>query len=142
MSISPGYTEDEIREMVYHYECLPHGAKLEWVKAQPFSLGELRRWRRSVHEGDLSRGLIPRDDISPSTSIKERRRMAHEHSLRNTEKRVCELEDENKRLREANDALGKAIGLLHNYSAQRPDGSPEATSPDGSSTTKTNSSES
>ena len=43
-------------------------------------------------------------------------------------------------LEQTNEALGKAIGLLHAMNAEEPDAAPTSSDPDDSSTPKTNSS--
>jgi hypothetical protein len=129
MTISTGFTTAEIREFVHEYQLLPHGQKKSWVAARGVSYKRLLRWREAVFEGDLDRGLIPREGssmtIPPSkrTGLEKARaaeRAAHAAEVARLSARVHELE-------EANTALGKAIGLLHAMSEQEPDTSPETT---------------
>ena len=61
MSISPGFTTEQIREFVHRYEIQPHGQKAFWLEEQEVSYDRLRRWRSAVFDGDLDRGLIPRE---------------------------------------------------------------------------------
>lgn len=117
MSISPGWTNDEIRELVYAYERQPHGTKTTWLAAQGVGDRQLRRWRNALFDGDIDAGLVPRDGRSMAPP-EHRRRMAqaraeHERELENLRDRVRSLET-------ANEALGKAIGLLHQLNAQEP----------------------
>ena len=83
----------------------------------------LRRWRSAVFDGDLARGLVPREGSGVSTSQNRRtalekerasERAAHAAEVERLDARVRELEA-------ANEALGKAIGgLLHTMSEQEP----------------------
>lgn len=127
MSITPGYTNDEIRELVYHYDRQPYGTKGTWVQAHNLSRSTLNRWRAAVYDGNLDHGLVPRDTRTmDSSSPAARRAIArHQHDkdrrIAELEKRIAELEESNKTFQRSNDALGKAIGLLHEISAQGPD---------------------
>ena len=133
MTITPGFTTAEIREFVHEYQQVPHGQKSAWVLKQDFSVYTLRRWRRTVFEGDLDRGLVPRDGsqmtIPPDkrTALEKLRaaeRAAHAAEVAKLSGRVRELE-------ETNTALGKAIGLLHAMSEEEPETPP--TTPDSAS---------
>lgn len=138
MSISPGYTDEEIRALVYEYERQPHGRKSAWLAERSIGRSRFVRWRLAVHEGDIERGLIPRESVRVSGQPSERARAATRDAAR--EQRIAELEDQVQRLQEANEALGKAIGLLHKLSEQEP-GEPAPKTPPGkpSSTPSTNS---
>lgn len=123
MSIAPGWSAEEIRELVYAYERQPHGTKRAWLAQQGVSSDRFRRWRETVFDGDLDRGLIPREGAG-MTSAKRRRSAAKVHAadeaeLERLRARVSELEA-------ANDALGKAIGLLHKLNEQEPDDAPSS----------------
>ena len=142
MSISPGFTAAEIREFVHEYEMQPHGQKYAWLAAQNVGINQMRRWRMVVFGGDLDRGLIPREGESMTIPPRQRaaweraraaERAAHESELARMQRRVRELE-------ETNDALGKAIGLLHARSGQEPVASPTPTDPSSSSPPSTSSS--
>lgn len=63
MSISPGFTAEQIREFVHQCEIQPYGRKAIWSEGQGVSYDRLRRWRSAVFDGDLARGLIPRDRV-------------------------------------------------------------------------------
>ena len=137
MSISAGFTADEIREFVLEYQALPQGRKGPWLSARGVPYERLRRWRAAVFEGDLDRALIPREGspmtIPPSnrTSIARARaaeRAAHDAEVAKLNARVRELE-------QTNEALGKAIGLLHQRSEQEPAANPTMIDPSGSSKT-------
>lgn len=123
MTVSVGYSAEEIGDFVRAYESQPYGTKLSWLADQGVSHGRLRRWTEAVHFGDVLRGMVPRDDVHVSESQGIRRlqskavaaeRAAHAAQLAALQARVNELEA-------VNDALGKAIGLLHQMSEQEPD---------------------
>lgn len=61
MSISPGFSTEQIREFVHRYEIQPYGQKAFRLEEQGVSYDRLRRWRSAVFDGDLDRGLIPRE---------------------------------------------------------------------------------
>jgi transposase-like protein len=134
MTISSGFTAAEIRELVHEYQVQPHGQKGTWLAAQGVSDNRMRRWREAVFEGDLDRGLIPREGspmtIPPSkrTALENERareRAAQAAEVTRLTARVRELED-------TNDALGKAIGLLHAMSEHEPAEPPTKTDPSDS----------
>ena len=142
MSISAGFTAEEIREFVHEYQVQPCGQKGPWLAARGVSYGRLRRWRAVVFEGDLDRGLIPREGspvtVAPGTRTaleraRAREREAHEAEVARLTARIRELEG-------TSDALGKAIGLLHAMSELEPASTPTMTDPADSSTPRTNSS--
>ncbi len=115
MSAIVGFTAQEIRDFVHEYHLQPFGQKSAWLAEQNVSYDRLRKWRTVVFEGDLDRRLIPREG-SPMTvppakrTALERQRAAeratHQAEVAALRQRVSELEG-------TNDALGKAIGLLH-----------------------------
>ncbi len=72
MSISPGFTAEEIRDFVHDYKVVPHGQKTHWLFAQGVSYYLLQRWQSAVFEGDLDRGLILRDGLPMMMSPSER----------------------------------------------------------------------
>ena len=122
LTISPGFTATEIRELVHEYQLQPHGEKSPWLAALGISYKRMRRWREAVFEGDLDRGLIPREGspmtVPPSkrTALEKaraRERAAQEAEVARLTVRVWELED-------TNEALGKAIGLLRAMNEQEP----------------------
>jgi hypothetical protein len=135
MASTPGWTDEEVREFVYAYERQPWGTRRAWLDGQGVSWGRFKRWRNAVFDGDLDRGLIPREG-SPMTSPTERRKIAkaRERDQVETEQlraRVRELE-------QANEALGKAIGLLHQLNVEEP-ATPETSEPNDSSGKRTHS---
>lgn len=134
MSISPGFTTAEIREFVHEYELVPYGEKGPWLAARGVPYDRLKRWRDAVFVGDLERALIPREGsgmtIPPAkrTAFERARaaeREAHDAERARLQARVHELE-------RSNDALGKAIGLLHAMSEEEPAGTPTPTDPSDS----------
>jgi hypothetical protein len=151
LSISPGYTATEICELVFEYKGLSHGSKAGWLAERGLTGRRMGRWRDSVLGGDLDKGLIPREGSavkrSPAeqTSIARRRaaeQAAHADEVRQLNTRIRELEQSNGRLTQANDALGKAIGLLHERNAHEPDATAVSNDPSDSSTSKPDSSSS
>lgn len=118
MSIAPGYTDEEIRSIVYEYERLRYGTKYAWVDKQSFSMHQLRRWRDAVYDGDLDRGLVPREGGRMTTPNQRR------HIAKKDVQEEADNEQLRARIREleaTNEALGKAIGLLHQLSEHEPD---------------------
>lgn len=122
MTISSGFTAAEIRELVHGYQVQPHGQKRRWLAAQGVSYKRLRRWREAVFEGDLDRGLIPREGggvtIPPSERTALERERARERAAQAAE--VARLTVRVRELEGTNEALGKAIGLLHAMSEEEP----------------------
>ncbi|MEI8082094.1 MAG: hypothetical protein WCI74_09650 [Actinomycetes bacterium] len=134
MSISVGFTAEEIREFVHEYEVQSHGRKAAWLSAQGVSYDRLRRWRSAVFEGDLDRGLIPRHGsamtIPPGGRTSLERQRARERAAQEAE--VARLNARVRELEVTNTALGKAIGLLHQLSEQEPAATPTPTDPPAS----------
>lgn len=127
MSASVGWTAEAIREFVHQYEVQPYGTKLVWLSGQDVSYGRLQRWRSTVFDGDLDRGLIPRKGgpmtMTPGQGRALERQRAKERAEQEAE--VARLNARVKELEETNALLGKAIGLLHQISEQEPDATPE-----------------
>lgn len=141
MSISPGFTKEQIREFVYEYEVQPFGQKAFWLEERGVSYDRLRRWRSAVFEGDLDCGLIPREGglVTPSgeragiARQRARERAAQQAEVARLTARVRELE-------RTNEALGKAIGLLHQVSEQEPAANQPMNDPSDSSRSRMTSS--
>lgn len=132
---TPGYTAAEIRGFVHEYHLQRHGTKAAWLARQSFTKNHLARWRRLVFEGDLDRNLIPREHggmiRTPGEWSAFEKARAKEIAEHLTE--VSQLQARIRMLEGTNDALGKAIGLLHSMSEQEPDGpKTETTDPVGS----------
>lgn len=130
MAITPGYTVEEIRNFVYQYEKIPHGYKALWLAEQEFSRHHFRKWRLATFNGDLDRGLIPR---TRAGRVPNNPRQLMQSAIEdNQAKRIAELEQRNAQLEAANEALGKAIGLLHDRNGQEPDATPTTSKPENS----------
>lgn len=120
MTISPGFTTEQVRAYVYEYHQQRSGTKTQWLAKQPFSSSTLRRWQAAVFSGDLDRGLVPRETGGMTP---RRKREIAEHSLHDShDAEIAALHDRIRMLEGANDALGKAIGLLHAMREEEPDG--------------------
>lgn len=123
MSITPGWTADEIRDFVYEYERQPWGTKTEWLAGRGVDRDRLRLWRHTVFDGDIDRGLIPRD-ANRMSSTNRRRFLAKEREHRQRLDEIEKLQARVHELEGTNEALGKAIGLLHELNEQGPGASP------------------
>ena len=134
LTISPGFTAAEIREFVHEYEVQPYGKKGPWLATQGVSQKRLRRWRAAVFDGDLARGLIPREATAMTVPPSKRTALERERA-RERAAQAAEVERLTARVRElegTNEALGKAIGLLHAMNEQEPDVLRTRTDPSGS----------
>ena len=142
MTISPGFTAAEIREFVHEYQVQPHGQKMSWLVARGVPYKRLRLWRAAVFEGDIDRGLIPREGssmtIPPSKRTALERARAAERDAHAAE--VARLAARVRELEETNTALGKAIGLLHAMSEEEPATNPTRTDRSDSGEPRTSSS--
>lgn len=134
MSISAGFTAAEICELVFEYQGLAHGRKAGWLVEHRISGRQMRRWRASLFEGDLDRGLVPREGgrvtVPPGKRTAVARMRAAEQAAHDIE--VDRLNARIRELEETNDALGKAIGLLHEMSEHEPADTPMTTDPSDS----------
>lgn len=126
MSISPGWSAEEIREFVYEYERQPFGTKRAWLAERDVTPKRFERWRATVFDGDLDKALVPRQS-GGMTSVTQRRQSAKVQALREAE--VERLQERVRELEASNEALGKAIGLLHATHVQEPDVPPTTKSP-------------
>jgi hypothetical protein len=136
VSISPGFTSAEIREFVVRYHLLPHGQKGLWRAAQGVSIRQLRRWEATVFAGDLDRGLIPREGIGHRIPPTKRTALAQMAKHDRDEAELARLQARVRELEATNEALGKAIGLLHAMNVEEPDAALTTSDPDDSSTPK------
>lgn len=128
MSIAAGFTDEELRAFVYEYERQPFGTKSAWMKEQTFTMGQFRRWRVAVYDGDLDQGFIPRDR-KLMTPFDQRRHIANQDAQADADSE--KLRARIRELEATNEALGKAIGLLHQLNEQGP-ATPETTEPPSS----------
>jgi hypothetical protein len=120
MSVTAGFTSEEVRDLVQQYEEQPHGSKALWREQQGLSRHQLRMWQAVVFEGDLDRALFPRKGVRMTS---QRKRTLEEQRAKERAEHAAEVERLAARAREleaSNEALGKAIGLLHEMSAQEP----------------------
>jgi hypothetical protein len=131
MSISAGFTSEEIREFVYEYERQPRGGRMAWREAQGVPDKQFRKWRNTVFDGDLERGLVPREGSS-MTSPTNRRLSAKQRDVGVHAAEVEQLQARVRELEATNEALGKAIGLLHAMSEEEPADPPTSTDPSSS----------
>ena len=122
MTISPGFTADEIAGYVREYLRVPHGSKRLWLRDQPFTEGQMARWRRTYLAGDLHLGLVPRG--SGDGDFLERA-MAAEEELERVRAdllaQIARQEAQIRLLEEGTVTLGKAFGLLQKMSSQEPE---------------------
>lgn len=142
MSISAGFTVAEIRELVIDYNLLPRGQKGPFLAAQGVSNRQFRRWQAAVFAGDVDRGLIPREGGGMTVSPAKRRALAKADAAKQDrdEAELVRLRARVGELEATNEALGKAIGLLHALNAHEPDAAPQTSDSDDSSTSRTGSS--
>lgn len=121
-----GFTREEIREFVHEYYLQPRGSRKEWLASKSISDWIFRRWRTMVVEGDIDRGLIPREhggmvptnsELSAFEKARAKELAAHRVEVEKFQKRIAELEG-------VNSALGKAIGLLHELNVPESDTTP------------------
>jgi hypothetical protein len=144
VSVSAGYTVEEIRQLVHEYALLPYGQKMSWLTHRGLPYDRMRRWTAAVFEGDLDRGLFPREG-GPVTVPRRKRTTREKARAREVAAHKAELSALKKRIRElegTNDALGKAIGLLHAIGEQEPCDAPTTSGPSDSSTQRPGSSNS
>ena len=141
MSISPGFTSAEIVEFVHAYHRQPRGQKGLWLADRGISHDRLRRWQSAVFDGDVDRGLIPREG-GVTTSPGKRISMARQRDaqIARNDAELARLRARVGELEATNDALGKAIGLLHEMNVHEPDATPPTSGPEDSSTSRTDSS--
>jgi len=134
MSITPGFTAVEIRSFVHEYDGLAYGRKGPWLVERELSRHRLARWRDAVYDGDLERGLIPREGsymtIPPGKRSALEKARAAEQARHAAE--VAELTARVRELEGSNNALGKAIGLLHSLNEEEPADTPTTTDPSNS----------
>jgi hypothetical protein len=142
LSIGVGFTASEICELVFEYQGLAHGSKGRWLAERGLTRWRLGRWRASLFDGDLDRGLIPRQGSAVSRSREEQTAIARRRAAEQAA-HAAEVERLNARIRElehANGALGKAIGLLRERNEHEPADTPTSNDRSDSSTPRTDSS--
>ena len=127
-----GRTVDEVWAYVHEYVALPYGAKKRWLEREGISRYTMDRWRATVFDGDLDRGLVPREGTgmtSPRRAHAYEKKRAQERAAQDAE--IARLQERVRQLEASNDVLGKAIGLLHAMSEPEPE-QDEPTTPDAS----------
>ncbi len=131
---TPGYSREQIREYVHEYHLQAHGTKQAWLARQSFTERQFRRWRKSLFEGDLDRNLVPREhggmtrtrgEWTAFEKARAKEIAEHQAEVEQLSARIRELEG-------TNEALGKAIGLLHELSVSEPDESGTSEPPSSS----------
>ena len=140
MSISPGFTAVEIVDFVYAYHRQPFGQKAAWLAGRGVTYHRLRRWQAAVFDGDLDRGLIPREGSYVTTPPAKRAAKVRAAQTEQHEAEIARLQARVDELEQVNEALGKAIGLLHASSEHEPDAAATTSDSSSSSTPKTDSS--
>ncbi|MGC5627583.1 hypothetical protein ACPYO6_15105 [Georgenia sp. Z1344] len=115
-------TPQEKAEFVAEYLVVEHGQKLAWLAERGIDSRTMSRWRKAFFFGDLDAELIPRDtslmDVAGGAKFKQLEvQLAAEKAAREADRREHAAEIE--RLQEVNDALGKAIGLLHDRAGEQ-----------------------
>ena len=136
MSLSPGYTADEIRAYVFDYQEQPYGTKNIWLEQQSLTTSVMRRWTAAVFEGELDRGLVPREGSGMPSNPRQRREIVERSLSAQQKAHDAERHELNERIRSleaSNTALGKAIGLLHAMSEEEPGANRPRTDPSSSS---------
>lgn len=134
MTVNAGFTVAEIVELVHGYEVQRHGRKRAWLAEQGISSSRMGRWRAAVFAGDLDRGLVPREGSPMNVPLDKRRALgaARAKEIAEHDAEVARLQARVKELEQVNDALGKAIGLLHQLNEQEPDANPTPSDPSDS----------
>ncbi|ULN43378.1 hypothetical protein MI149_10070 [Mycolicibacterium crocinum] len=141
VSISPGFSTEEVVELVAEYHRQPWGQKGVWLAEKGFSSDRMRRWQSALFDGDLDRGLVPREG-GRRTPQGKRISMAKQRDARiaRDEAEIARLQARVRELEASNELLGKAIGLLHEMNVNEPDVAPTIQDLDDSSTSRTDSS--
>jgi hypothetical protein len=137
MSITPGFTTEEIRQFVQEYLDLPHGQKKAWLQGKAFTADQFRRWRAAYLAGDLDRGLVPRSAGGRQQGVFARARAVEQELAAERAKHAAELarrDEQIATLEAGNVALGKAIGLLQIRQQQEPGAGTSISSDDSSKT--------
>lgn len=108
--------------LVAEYLVVPHGQKQAWLAQREISGSAMSNWRRAYLFGDLELELVPRDTSGMSVSDGARMKQLELQLARERSARAEEAQrhaEEIARLNQVNEALGKAIGLLHDRSGEQ-----------------------
>lgn len=91
----------------------------------------MARWRKAVFDGDVDRGLVPRQTEPMNAQPAERRGIVERRAIEKA-RQAEELARRDARIREleqTNELLGKAIGLLHAMNVPEPADTPTTNDP-------------
>ncbi len=116
------WTAGERAELVAEYLLVRHGQKGPWLAQRGIDSRMMASWRTAFFFGDLERELVPRDTSSMSPLDGVRMRQMEALLQQEREARAADQVrhvEEVDRLSQANEALGKAIGLLHDHVVKR-----------------------
>lgn len=114
------WTAEEKTALVQQYVALPHGTKAAWLLEQGVSRHQIMTWRKAFHFGDLERDLVPRDTSHMTVADGARLARVEQELAAERAARAREAQthaEQVARLEASNEALGKAIGLLHELNA-------------------------
>ena len=116
------FTAVEKDVIVREYLAVPYGEKVRWVAERGLDQRAVNKWRQAFLVRELEAGFRPRDTssmdpISDARVAQLQRQLLAERAAREQDKQ--RHEDEVARLQAVNDALGKAIGLLHDHAAKQ-----------------------
>lgn len=129
MTVTPGFTAEEITEFVRQYLAVPHGSKGQWLVGKPFTESQILRWRRAYLAGDIGRGLVPRSGLSNDELLVrvreaeeelERVRAERDAQVAKLDAQIVRQDAQIRMLEEGTVVLGKAFGLLQKLSSQEP----------------------
>lgn len=123
------YSAEEKAVLVAEYMSIQYGQKRAWLVDQGIGSTTMGKWRKAYFFGDLEQALVPRDTSSMSVSDgarlkqlelqlaaeKQARAAEQERHVEQQRRHAAEVE----RLNKVNDALGKAIGLLHDREGEQ-----------------------
>ena len=116
------FTAGEKADLVVAYRGVPHGKRMAWLAEHGINPHAMGRWRKAYYYGDLERELVPRDTAGMNQDDGARTRQLEQELAQERVDRLREQREhaaEVARLQAMNEALGKAIGLLHDRSAGR-----------------------
>lgn len=124
-------TPEQKRDHVIAYLSRPHGTKGRYLAQHNLSASTIATWRRGLADGDLERGLIPRqtgrmtfkevrENIALRAQLEEMQAKLDASEARNnsSDTTIAKLKKNNEELHTAIDALGKAIAIMHKDGAE------------------------
>lgn len=127
MTVTPGFTAEDITGFVREYLDVPRGSRDEWLREQPFTKQQMHRWRQAYFDGDLEQGQVSHQSSSGAQGI-AKAEAAEKELLRAQEKaqeelaalrhahqvKVAKLDARIKMLERGNATLENAIETLQN----------------------------